>query len=189
MTKNLTPAAPGPVAPAPPADATPASNILETLVAASTGPAAPRDPALQALSGHLAGVDDEGRLLFRPEGSEQVVPVAIGLEITDGALVRAARSGRRALVLRTSDPHPRWVLAGLVRERVSAEARAAAPGELAVKVDGEVVRVEGRHQIELSCGKASLTLRADGRVVLSGVHVITKSHGAVKIKGATIALN
>lgn len=189
MSKHHTPAA----APEAAAPATNAADLLENLLAsARSAPdvrTSPAPPASEAVLGHLAGIDADGRVLFRPEGSETAVPVAIALEIPDGTLVKAARNGRAAMVLRTTDPQPRWVLTGLVRERVGAKARAAGPGELEVKVDGETVRIEAQRSIELSCGKSSLVLRADGRVVLSGVYVVTKSNGPLKIKGATIALN
>ncbi len=144
----------------------------------------------RSLSGHLHGIDEEGRVLFRAEGSAQTpVPVAIGLAISDGALAKAARLGQRALVVLTDDPAPRWVLVGLVRERVGAAARDARPGELEVRVDGETLRLSAERQIELRCGKSSLLLRHDGRVVLSGNYVVSASRGPMKIKGATIALN
>lgn len=188
MTRNHTPAVASPEVRATPDEGEPRANLLETLIAVAPSGAA-AGGGLEALTGHLAGIDGDGRPLFVPEGQEQAVPVAIAIEISDGALVRAARSGRRAFVLRTGGETPRFLLAGLVRERVSARARDAGPGQLEVRVDGETVRVEAQREIELSCGKSSLLLRADGRVVLSGVYVVTKSNGPMKIKGATIALN
>lgn len=142
------------------------------------------------ITGHLAGVDDEGRVLFLEEGGAGApVPVAIGLAISDGALVRAARHAQRALVVRTGGATPRLVLTGLVRERVAAEARDAAPGHLEVSVDGETVVLSADRRIELRCGKSSLILTREGRVVLKGAHVVSRSSGPNKLKGATIALN
>lgn len=144
----------------------------------------------ETLTGHLDGIDGEGRVLFLPEaGGRSPFPVAIGLPIPDAALVKAARTGARALALRVSGPGERWVLVGLLRERVGEKARDAAPGQLEITVDGETVRIEAQHQIELRCGRSKLLLRKDGRVVLSGSYVLTKSTGPNKIKGATIALN
>jgi hypothetical protein len=143
-----------------------------------------------AVSGHLEGIDDEGRLLFRAEGaSEGSVPVAIGIEVSDAVLVKAARRGQRALVMVTSDPEPRWVLVGLVRDRVSAKARDARPGQLEVRVDGEKVCLSADRQIELRCGDASLLLRKDGKIVVSGTNVISASRGPNRIRGATVSLN
>jgi hypothetical protein len=142
------------------------------------------------LTGHLQGIDDEGRVLFAPENHEgPPIPVAIGLTLSDGALVPAARNQQRALVVRTNDNPPRLVLIGLVRERVSTSARDAAPGQLELKMDGETLRLSAQHEIELKCGNASLILRQSGRVILKGTHVVTTSTGPVKVKGATIDLN
>ncbi len=155
-----------------------------------SGQIAPRDAAGPALiTGHLEGIDDEGCLLFVPEGETRAFPVAIGMEISDGVLVRAARRRSRAAVMRTADPAARWLLVGLVRERVSAKARDAGRGRLEVKVDGERIRLEAEHDIELKCGSASITLRYDGRIEVKGTHILSASRGANRVKGATIALN
>ena len=150
----------------------------------------PRPVTSGAVSGHLAGIDDEGRLLFKPEGVHgSAFPVAIGVELADGVLVKAARQHRRALALRTADAQPRWVLVGLVRERVSSATRDARPGKLEVMVDGESLRLSAEHDITLVCGQASLTLRYDGKVVISGTHLVSTSRGPNRIKGASVAIN
>jgi len=145
---------------------------------------------VELISGHLTGVDDEGRLLFQPEDSTgPPVPVAIGLELSDGTLLKAARQNRRAIVARTGDRTPRRILVGLVRERVSTRAIAARPGTLEVGLDGETLKLTAEHDIELRCGEASITLRRDGKIVLNGTNVLSASRGPNRIKGATIALN
>jgi hypothetical protein len=154
------------------------------------GTVAARDAgAGSLLTGHLDGIDAEGRLLFLPEGAEAPLPVAIGADLSDGVLVRAVRRRARALVARTSDPTPRWLVVGLVRERVAVAARDAKPGRLEVTVDGERVRLAAEHDIELKCGQASLTLRYDGRIEVRGTHILSASRGPNRVKGATIALN
>lgn len=154
------------------------------------GSIASRDASAPPLvTGHLSGLDDEGRILFVPEGGAEPITVAIGIEISDGTLVRAVRRQQRALVARTVDPTPRWTLIGLVRERVSAKARDAKPGRLEVVIDGEKLRLEAQHDIELRCGQASITLRYDGRIEVRGTHILSASRGPQRIKGATIALN
>ncbi len=144
----------------------------------------------EAHTGHLTGIDDEGRLLFRPEGSmEDPIPVAIGMPVADGTLVKAARQQSRALAVRTADSPARWVLVGLVRERLSTQAVTARPGQLEVAMDGETLRLTAERDIVLKCGEASLTLRKDGKIVMSGTNVLTASRGPNRIKGASIALN
>ncbi len=154
------------------------------------GTVAARDGATHTLlTGHLQAIDDEGRLVFAPEGGGAPFPVGIGVDLPDGVLVRAVRRARRALVARTSDPVPRWLLVGLVRDRVKASSRDARPGRLEVTVDGEKLKLEAEHDIELSCGQASITLRYDGRIELRGTHILSASRGPNRVKGATIDLN
>ncbi len=143
----------------------------------------------QALSGHLDGVDAEGRVLFRPDGQQAPAPVVIGLGLDDAALVRAAWLGTRALAVRTAGSPPRLVLVALLRERVAAAARDAAPGELEVRLDGDTLRLGARQKLELVCGKSRLLLHADGRVEINGTQLLQRSRGPIKIKGATIELN
>lgn len=162
--------------------------------------AAPRRPSEQAplpalleaagarvQCGHLDGLDETGRVLFRAEGADASVPVSIGVELTDGVLVKAARTGRRAFVLVPPEGAP--ILAGLLRERVDARSRDALPGDLEVRVDGETLRLTAESTLELRCGRARLVLRRDGRVTLEGAHIVSSSTGPHRIKGATIALN
>src|SRR4249920_2002729 len=112
---------------------------------------APVEPVAGFLRGHLAGLDAEGRPLFRAEGSDgDPVPVAIGIPVSDGTIVKSARLGRRALVARVQDDT--HVLVGFLRERVDSRALAAGPGELEVVVDGETLNIRAERQIELRCG-------------------------------------
>jgi hypothetical protein len=56
-------------------------------------------------------------------------------------------------------------------------------------VDGRRVRVLAKDEIVLECGKASITLRRNGRVVVRGTHIETNSEGANRIKGAQVRVN
>jgi hypothetical protein len=146
-------------------------------------------PSGVAGMGHLDGVDGEGRLMFRPEGGSGSVPVIIGVGMSDEELVRAAWTGRRALVVRTGGNAPQLVLVGFPREHVAAKARDAWPAEVEVRMDGETVHIKGRRKIELVCGKSRIVLDADGRVEVNGSYLLSRSRGPVKIKGATVEIN
>jgi hypothetical protein len=142
------------------------------------------------VTGRLAGIDSEGRILFRENGfTGAAIPVVIGMSVPDGTLVNAARLEQRALVMRAGSDTEPPVLVGILRERVSAKARDAKPSQLEVAVDGEVLRLSADRRIELRCGKARLLLLETGRIVLSGTNVVTRSTGPNKIKGASISLN
>jgi Domain of unknown function (DUF6484) len=61
--------------------------------------------------------------------------------------------------------------------------------DLEARVDGRRVEIEGRDEIVLRCGEASITLRRNGRVVIRGVQVETRASGVNRIKGGSVAIN
>jgi hypothetical protein len=63
----------------------------------------------------------------------------------------------------------------------------AAPVE--ARLDGERVVLEGKKEILLKCGEASITLRSDGRMVLRGAYVETYAKGLNRIKGGSVKIN
>src|SRR5262245_19211651 len=56
-------------------------------------------------------------------------------------------------------------------------------------VDGRRVVVEAQDEIVLRCGEASVTLRRNGRIVVRGTYVETRSKGVNRIKGGTVQIN
>jgi hypothetical protein len=58
-----------------------------------------------------------------------------------------------------------------------------------VRVDGERVSIEGKKEVVLRCGKASLTLRSDGKVILRGVNVVSQADQIHKVRGGKVQIN
>ena len=56
-------------------------------------------------------------------------------------------------------------------------------------VDGRRVRLTARDEIVLQCGKASITLRRNGRVIVRGTYIETHSDGTNRIKGGQVQIN
>jgi hypothetical protein len=64
------------------------------------------------------------------------------------------------------------------------------PGEpLEALVDGKRVVLDAQDEIVLRCGSASITLRRNGRVVVRGTYVETRSQGVNRIKGGSVQIN
>lgn len=57
------------------------------------------------------------------------------------------------------------------------------------KVDGEHVVIEGKKEIVLKCGKASITLTRAGKVLIRGTYVLSRSSGVNRIKGGSVQVN
>lgn len=65
-----------------------------------------------------------------------------------------------------------------------------APGAGPVVIaDGQRLRVEAQEELVLCCGKASITLRANGRLVLRGTYVETRATGVNRVRGGSVAIN
>jgi hypothetical protein len=56
-------------------------------------------------------------------------------------------------------------------------------------IDGARMRIGARDEVVIACGKASITLRRNGRVIISGTHVETNSTGTNRIKGSQVRVN
>jgi hypothetical protein len=56
-------------------------------------------------------------------------------------------------------------------------------------VDGARVRICARDEVVIQCGKASITLRRNGRVVIRGTYVETHSEGTNRIRGGQVRVN
>jgi uncharacterized protein (DUF2345 family) len=56
-------------------------------------------------------------------------------------------------------------------------------------VDGSRVRITAKDEVVIQCGKASITMRRNGRIVIRGTHVETASTGTNRIKGSQVRVN
>jgi hypothetical protein len=53
----------------------------------------------------------------------------------------------------------------------------------------EVLRIASGRELVIECGEARIALRADGRVEVRGTHLVSRSSGPNKVKGATVHIN
>lgn len=58
-----------------------------------------------------------------------------------------------------------------------------------IVVDGKMVTFDAEKEIFLRCGKASITLRADGKIVVKGTQLISRASVTNKIKGGSVSIN
>jgi hypothetical protein len=64
----------------------------------------------------------------------------------------------------------------------------AAPGTSA-RVDGRTVALTGEEEVVLRCGKASITLTREGKVLIRGEYLLSRSTGVNRIKGGAVQIN
>ena len=122
---------------------------------------------------HRAEIVDIG-----PDGRAQVLIPSLGdapLFAASLVPVTAASVGRLAAVTMMDDQP---LILGLVE-----------PLAPQVEVDGEKLVLEARREMTLRCGKASITMTADGRVTIRGTQVLSRSDGPNRVQGASVQLN
>lgn len=97
------------------------------------------------------------------------------------------------VLLSFPDPdHSQPIILGFVSHQVKAlnNSTADPPRNSATAiVDGERLVLTADREIELRCGKSSITLRKDGRVLIKGVDLISRASRTNRIKGGSVAIN
>jgi len=61
--------------------------------------------------------------------------------------------------------------------------------KLDARVDGRRVVIEADEEIELKCGLGSIVIRKDGKIVIKGTNLLSRSSGPNRIRGGSINLN
>jgi hypothetical protein len=137
--------------------------------------------AAGCVTGRLAGFSDAGWPLVDYEGNPAAGQPAEARNACPDLAKRGAVAIGAELLLQFMQGDPaRPVVVGVMQ--------AAAPAWQA-KVDDEVLQLKATRRIELSCGAASIVLAADGKVVIKGAHLLSRSSGPNKIRGASVDIN
>jgi hypothetical protein len=117
----------------------------------------------------------------------------VAASLDDAALARAARERQEAVLLLEEGDPARPILVALLRSPTPlVDAILAGPlpdAEKVARVDGRRVVIEGKEEVVLQCGRASLTLRRDGRIVLHGVNVVSQADQVHKVRGGKVQIN
>jgi hypothetical protein len=158
-----------------------------------------REPIWGSKLGWIVGVDEAGELLVDFDGNHAGRPLAARRTVPlEPETLREAIATRQRAVLLFGNGDPLLPLVvGLVQTSsptplVDAvlEQPAPAPTQpVEAHVDGKRVVIEGKDEIVLQCGQASITLRRNGRVVIKGVQIESHASGTHRIKGGSVQVN
>ena len=163
--------------------------MAEDTVVAIQRPAEPSLPEGACL-GWIVRVDEEGIWVDSDEHDAGPMLAMSVVALGRDELEAAIADGREAVLLfLASSGQP--VLLGLRQAVPVLEVQLPAQ-ELTASVDGregKKVRLEGQDEVVLRCGKASITLRKNGRIVIRGVQVESRATGRNRIKGGAVLIN
>jgi hypothetical protein len=143
-------------------------------------------PALPgATVGVLIGFRDDGMtplVLYPGQASSAAVPARSTLDL------HGRHIGRKVLLLFENGDASLPIVTGLLQQP-SAWPLAEKPAQVEVDADGERLLLSARNQLVLKCGKASITLTREGKVLIQGSYVSSRSTGVIRIKGGSVQLN
>jgi hypothetical protein len=135
--------------------------------------------------GRLIAWDDKGPLVDF-EGNPQGPVIARQSTPAPQLRLRAQSAvGQEVVLLVGGRPGQSPILLGFLQPAPGP----ADIGGFEARVDGRRVEIDGRDEIVLRCGEASITLRRNGRVLIRGIQVETRAAGVNRIKGGSVAIN
>ena len=145
--------------------------------------------------GALVGWSDDGEPVV-DHASNPHGPLSARTTVPLDAVKAAAAvdRGQAVLLVFESERSDRPIIVGLLQEPVSRDSEVDLKAPLAetkreAVVDGRTVVFDAKDEIVLRCGDASITLRRNGRIVVKGPYVETRSKGVNRIKGGVVRIN
>lgn len=140
------------------------------------------EPIRGARTGWIVGVGPDGEPRVDYEGNRAgPLPAQTIVELPPVA----AGGTVPALLLFDGDDPRRPVVVGLLRPPASG----TPPARPVAELDGRRVVLEAADEVVLRCGKASITLRRNGRVIIRGAEVDSRASGANKVRGGSVQIN
>jgi hypothetical protein len=142
--------------------------------------------------GRIVAVNTHRRVLVEIDGLSGAIVARLGLRADTTRIRRAIRSRQVAILAFENGDLGFPIVVGLVGAPAPTpvvESAALPAGVIQVDVDGKRVRLRAADEIVLECGKASVTLRRNGKIVIRGTHVETNSEGTNRIKGGQVRVN
>ena len=145
-----------------------------------------------------------GRLAGRGEANEVLVefekggPIAARIlsGLDHGELIHPKNVGRQVVLIFENNDPELPIIIGLMNnpledmvsmEIETKEDQPKLPVE--ARLDGKRIVLEADDEIELRCGKGSITIRKDGKIVVKGTNLLSRSSGPHRIKGGNVAIN
>lgn len=155
----------------------------------------------EIIIGSIAGIDAQGQPLVdypeNPSGQSTVAMTTLGITV--------AHVGRNVALLFANGDTLRPVIMGLIHSplhdlivsydaRTSEQPAAEQPASPAlnvddVTIDGKRIVLEGREEVVIKCGEASITLTKAGKILIRGNYLLNRASGVNRIMGGSVQVN
>jgi len=137
--------------------------------------------AIQPRAGWIAEIDASGAVrVDYPGNTSGPLDARAVVDLPRTAIVEGERTDV-LLCFEAGDPQ-RPVILGILR---SARVTQPAPETLA----GDKLSFSAGQEMTFRCGEGSITLTADGRIVIKGTRLLSRASETNRIRGASVAIN
>lgn len=147
------------------------------------------------LVGRLAVTGESGEIMVKFNGGTPKIARLLG-GLNRKELGKKESLGREVLLVFEKGDPDRPIVVGLIgsflEDIVSMEINQPDSHEIDSKealLDGKRVNLKAKEEIVLKCGKGSVTIRKDGKIVIKGTHILSRSSGPHRIKGGSVNIN
>ncbi len=139
--------------------------------------------------GRFSSIENNGKIYIDFEGNT-------GGPVLAKSCVKVSQKDKEKnlfLMFEMNDPaHP--VIVGLFEERHAFdvhkhELNVSREKIKNIEIDGERFIFNAKKEIVLQCGKGSITIRKDGKIIIKGSNLLSRASGQNKIKGGSVAIN
>ena len=141
--------------------------------------------------GQIVDITDDYRAKIDYPGNP--LGTVIARSVIQAEICEDLLHARVMLIFENGDP-ALPIIAGLVHESIFAPSIHEifdVPGTKRheVVLDGKRVVLDADKEIVLRCGKSSITLRADGKIIVKGKNLVSRASESNKVRGASVNIN
>ncbi len=150
-------------------------------------------PQIHSSIGYIVEITPEGvALVDFPENTGQPIQARSALSRQDQPLIDALPI--KVILMFENDDIRLPVVTALVRDTLFSENGALELGDSKsevtdAEVDGRRITFEAKEEIRMNCGKSTIILNKNGKIIIKGAQILSRSSGANKIKGSSVNIN
>ncbi len=138
--------------------------------------------------------ETEGAIVDHSSNPHGPIAARSTVPLGDDAVQEAVANHQEVLLVFEAERSDKPIIVGLIQPQNAPVAlrrheRHRPSTELEALVDGKKIALQAEDEIVLRCGEASITLRRDGRILVRGAYVETRSKGVNRIKGGVVRIN
>jgi hypothetical protein len=144
------------------------------------------------IAGRILSIDDQDGVLVDYPGN-MIGPIP-ALILEDLLPISRKRVGSNVLLAFGEKDFARPIILGFICDPVVSafpekEIEFQHENSGTAVLDGKRVSLLAYEEIRMTCGKASILIRKDGKIILKGTEIVSRAKGTNKIRGSSVQIN